>query len=250
MTLRRRRFGPVWLQLSTACLLLLLGACGPVEPEAATPTPSPTPTPQEILANASRRLGETPSVHFTLDVQGDTFIDTGETIRLLGAEGDLKRPDRVQTTFQAEVLGRTISLQLITVGDKSWTTNILTGNWEPAPLEFAYRPDILFSTQSGIGPVMGRVENVERLDDEDVDGRPTYHLRANADQSIVAPLTYYTIRGNPVTVDLWIDRETGDLLRARMSEPPGTEHSEPAVWTLDLSHHGEDISIEPPTPTH
>ena len=47
--------------------------------------------------------------------------------------------DVTDSDFQAEVLDRTISLQLITVGDKSWTTNILTGEWEPAPLEFAGR---------------------------------------------------------------------------------------------------------------
>jgi hypothetical protein len=45
---------------------------------------------------------------------------------------------------------------------------------------------------------------------------------------------------------LWIDQETHDLLRARLSEPPGPERPNPAVWTLNLSHHGEEISIEPP----
>jgi hypothetical protein len=199
-----------------------------------------------LLAAASARLAETPSVHFTLGVEGETFIDSGGTIRLVGAEGDLVRPDRVRTTFQAEILGRTISLQLITIGDKSWTTNVLTGDWEVAPVEFAYRPGILFSTQDGIGPVMGRVENVERLEDEEIDGRPVYHLQSVVDQSVVGPLTYNTIRGSPVTVDLWIDRETNDLLRARMSEPPGDDRPHPAVWTLDLSHHGEDVAIEPP----
>ena len=59
---------------------------------------------------ASKRLAETPTVHFALDVQGETFIDTGRNIRLLGAEGDLRRPDRVRTAFQAEVMDRAISL--------------------------------------------------------------------------------------------------------------------------------------------
>lgn len=210
------------------------------------PTPAPTPTPAALLEMASTRLAEIPTVHFALDVQGETFIDTGRSIRLLGAEGDLQRPDRVQTTFQAEILGRAITLQLITIGDQSWTTNVLTGEWGNAPLEFAYRPDVLFSTQDGIGPVMGRVQNVARLEDEEIAGRAAYHLRSTVDQEVVGPLTYYTITGSPVTVDLWIDRETHDLLRARLSEPPGPERPNPAVWTLDLSHHGEDLTIEPP----
>jgi hypothetical protein len=235
---------PILVFASVMSIFILTG-CGPEEQEIATP--GPTPTPEELLRTASERLADVPSVHFTLGIEGETFIDSGRNIRLLGAEGDLRRPDRVHTTFQAEVMDRTITLQLITIGDESWTTNILTGEWEPAPLEFAYRPDILFSTQDGIGPVMGRVEDLERLPDEDVGGRPAYHLQAHVDEEVVGPLTYNTIAGSPVTVDLWIDQETADLLRARMSEPPGSERPDPAVWTLDLSHHGADISIEPPS---
>jgi hypothetical protein len=219
-------------------------ACG--APQQPVATPSPTPTTEAILEMASRRLAETTSAHFVLDVQGDTFVDSAHSIRLLGAEGDLVRPDRVHTTFQVEVLGRAVSMQLITIGDNSWTTNILTGEWGHAPLEFTYRPDILFSTQQGIGPMMGRVKGVERLADEQIAGKQAFHLQAKVDQSIVGPLTYNILTGSPVTVDLWIDQKTYDLLRARMAEPPGPERPHPAVWTLDLSHHGEDISIEPP----
>ncbi|MCC7023244.1 MAG: LppX_LprAFG lipoprotein [Thermomicrobiales bacterium] len=239
----RLRDSPVLLLL-VALLVVGLAGCGS-ENEVVS-TPAATPSPAELLTMASRRLAETQSVHFTLTVEGETYIDSGKTIKLIGAEGDLQRPDRVRTTFQAEVMGRAISLQLITIGDRSWTTNILTGEWGNAPLEFAYRPDILFSTQDGIGPVMGRVQNVTRLDDEEIGGRDAYHLQASVDQSVVGPLTYYTINGSPVSVDLWIDKETHDLLRARLAEPPGPERPHPAVWTLDLSHHGEEISIEPP----
>ena len=240
MPLPRRRF----LNLLGASGVLALAACGQAGNEAATP--ELTPAPAVLLELASKRLAETQSVHFALDVQGETFIDTGRNIRLLSAEGDLQRPDRVRTAFQAEVMDRAISLQLITIGKQSWTTNILTGEWDNAPLEFAYQPDVLFSTQDGIGPVMGRVHNVERLEDEEIEGGSAYHLRATVDQSVVGPLTYYTITGSPVTVDLWIDQESHDLVRARLSEPPGPERPNPAVWTLNLSHHGQDVSIEPP----
>jgi hypothetical protein len=240
LPLPRRRL----LKLLSVSSVFALVACGPADNEAATP--ELTPTPAALLEMASKRLAETPAVHFALDVQGETFIDTGRNIRLLGAEGDLQRPDRVRTAFQAEVMDRAISLQLVTIGDHSWTTNILTGKWGNAPMEFAYQPDILFSTQDGIGPVMGRVENVERLEDEEIEGRSTYHLHATVDESLVGPLTYYTISGSPVTVDLWIDQETHDLRRARLSEPPGPDRPNPAVWTLNLTHHGEDVSIEPP----
>ena len=223
--------------------LVLASGCGAGEPP---PTPTPALSAEEILSLASQRLGAVPTVHFVLDVEGDTYIDTAQTIRLLGAEGDLQRPDRVRTSFQAEVMDRAITLQLITIGEQSWTTNLLTGEWGEAPFEFAYQPDILFSTQEGIGPVMGRVNDVISLPDEQLDGRAVHHLQAIVDEEVVGPLTYYTISGSPVTVDLWIDRETHDLLRARLSEPAGEERPNPAVWNLALSHHGEAVTIEPP----
>lgn len=230
--------------LSMFGLLVILAACST---DSAAPTPADTATAAEILQRASTRLAEIPSAHFTLDVAGETFVDTAGAIRLVGAEGDLVRPDKVSVQFQAEVVGRTITIQLITIGDSSWTTNILTGDWEPAPMEFAYRPDILFSTREGIGPVMGAVTDAQRLEDAEIAGRAAFHIQGQVEQDIVGPLTYYSMRGSPVSVDLWIDRETDDLLRARLAEPPGDGRPQPATWTLDLSHHGDELTIVPPT---
>jgi hypothetical protein len=237
---RRRVLG--WAALLPA---LALAGCGS-GPAAPTATPEPELTSEQILERASRRLAETGSVAFALHVEGDTFVDPLRTIRLLAATGDLQRPDRVATEFRAEVADRAITLQLVTVGDRTWLTNVLTGEWGPAPAEFAYRPDVLFDTQEGLGPVMGKVTGVERLPDEDLDGRPVFHLRADVPDSVVGPLTYYTLKGSPVAVDLWIAQDTFDLLRARLSEPPAADRPNPAVWTLDLSDHGQQVSIEPP----
>jgi hypothetical protein len=221
-----------------------LGACGGSSPSSA-PTAAPTLTPTEILAAASKRLAETQTIGFTLDIEGDTFVDSAGTIRLLSASGDLERPDRVRTEFKAEVLGRAVTLQLITIGGETWITNIVDGSWGPAPAEFAYRPDVLFDTQNGLGPVMGRVTDVTLLPDEKIDGTDAWRLSARVPQDVIGPLTYNTIKGSPVTVDLWVDKATNDLLRARLSEPP-LEGKTPAIWTLDLMRHGQDVEIDAP----
>jgi len=224
--------------------VLTLFGCGVTAEERVTPPATPTPT--ELLEMASQRLAETPTVHFVLEVEGETFVDPLANMLLVRAEGDLQRPDRVRTAFQIEVIGRLISMHLVSVGDKAWMTNLLTGEWGDAPLEFTYRPGIIFSARDGMGPVMERVQDVERLEDEDISGRSAYHVRATVAQSIVRPLTYNTIKGSPITIDFWIDRETQALLRARISEPPVADRPQPAVWTLDFSHHGEAVSIDPP----
>ena len=205
-----------------------------------------TPVPTDLLARASQRLAETETVHFELEVDGETFIDDGENIRLLEAEGDLQRPDRVRTTFRVEVRSPILTIELITIGDQSWTTNLITGDWEPAPPEFSYRPSILFDNQNGIGPVMGRVSEATMLEAEEVDGREAHHVSALVEKEIIEPLTAGTMTGSPVAVDLWIDKETADLLRVRLTEPPSEGRDDPATWTLDLSDHGDEVTIEPP----
>lgn len=243
----RRTPAPSLLSL-TLLIVLLVTACGGQPPAPPTPTvvPTPTPTVDDLLERASRRVADTQAVHYELSITGDTFLDTTETIRLLDAQGDLQRPDRVYSSFRAEILGRTITLQLITVGPDSWTTDILSGEWVKAPAEFAYNPSVLFDNQNGIGPVMDRVANAQRLEDAELDGRPVYRIEATVDQETIGPLTSHLLTGPEVTVNLWIDHETDDLLRAELSEPPADDNTEPTTWTLDLSKHGEEVSIEPP----
>ncbi len=234
-----------WLGVLLAAGSFLV-ACGGDEP-APTAVPTATPGATEILDRASQRLAATEALHFTLAVEGETYIDTSRTIRLLGAEGDVQRPDRVQTTFSAQVLGTaTVSMQLIAVGEETWTTNILTGNWGPAPPEFEYRPFMLFDNEQGIGPAMKSLTEVELRDAEDISGRSTIRVHALVDGALIAPLTANTMTGSPVTVDLWIDEETDDLVRARLAEPPGDGDQPSATWTLDLTKHGEPVTIEPP----
>ena len=204
-------------------------------------------TATEILTLASARLAQTKTVHFDLDIDGETFIDDAKTIQLLEAEGDLARPDRVATAFRARLLGAaTVTIELITIGDESWTTNLLTGNWEIAPAEFGYDPSILFDDQNGLGPVMGKVTDVERQDDDKVDDREAYHVKAIVEQEIIDDLTAGTMKGSPVAVELWIDRETNDLLRAKLAEPSTEDIKHPATWTLTISDHDRDVTIETP----
>jgi hypothetical protein len=204
----------------------------------------------EILSRASQKLANTQTVRFKLDVDGDTYVDSLHTLKLIEAEGDLVRPDRVRTSFKIEALGRvTVTIQLIIVDGQWWTTDLITGKWGPAPADFEYDPSVLFDNQGGIGPVMDRVTDAQRLDDEEIDGRETFHIQAEVADDIIDSLTYHTIQGTPITVDLWIDQETNDLLRARLAEPPGAGEVEPSVWsvwTLDLFDHDAKIEIEAP----
>lgn len=233
---------------SLLCMLLLLPiltACGSSDDE---PTPEANDGSVEtILPAASTRIAETQSMRFGLEIEGDTFIDRSKTIRLIAARGQLARPDSVAVDFQVSLFGAgTVSIRMVSIGPMAWTTDLLTGDWGIAPAEFGYNPTVLYDNQRGLGPIMGRIEQPELIGQEDVRGRTAHHISGTASQETIALVTSETMTGSRVKIELWIDKETSDLLRVRLTEPEDSGKENPAVWVLNLTDHGKRVSIEPP----
>lgn len=201
----------------------------------------------EVLENSSQRLADTQTIAFRMSIDGTTYIDEAETLRLLNARGTMARPDRVDVEFRIEVAGAPqVSIRMITIGDESWTTDIVTGRWVEAQEEFGYNPGVLYDNQDGIGPVMGRLIEPEIVGVEEVDDVQAYHIRGIATGEVIAPLTASTMSGDEITVELWISTETWDILRLTVAEPTDEGLEDPATWTLDLGDHDEQVNIERP----
>lgn len=206
------------------------------------------PSVDDVLAAASERLEDTDTLDFEMSIEGTMYVDEATTIQLLGAEGTMQRPNRVDVTFKAVVLGRQqISIRMINIGDESWITDIVTGKWVPSPPEFGYNPSILFDDKDGLGPVMGRMNDPEIAGSQEIDGRDAWHVSATADGDIIKVMTSDTIRGSENTLDIWIDKETNDILQISIAEPTDEDLEDPATLTLKLFEHDKDVNIEPPT---
>lgn len=205
------------------------------------------PAVDDILDGAAEQLKETDSMGFTMELDGTTYVDEFESIQLLGAEGVMQRPDRVDVTFTAVFLGQQqISIRMITIGEDSWITDIVTGKWVTSPPEFGYNPAVLYDDELGLGPVMGRMIDPEIAGDEQIDGNDAWHITAKVDGDITSAMTSGTLRGSEHSLDLWIDKETNDILQIRISEPTDEDLEDPATWTLILFDHNEDVDIEQP----
>ncbi|CAN5774943.1 N/A [soil metagenome] len=200
-----------------------------------------------LLTQASDSLAETETLRFNLEIDGDTFVDEAGTIRLLAARGDLARPDRVDVEFQVELLGaQTVSIRMITIDDEAWTTNLLSGAWEPSPEEFGYNPTVLFDDQGGLGPVAGRLNSPQVLDAETIGGRETWPVQGTVDNDTISSLTSGTADGEVITVTLWVDQESSNVLQLQLTEPDDTDKENPAAWTMRLTGHNQDVTIERP----
>jgi len=226
--------------------LLALAACGDDADEAPSTT-APRLSAVDVLAAASARLAGIQTVRFSLGIEGQTFVDSAGTIELLSATGALLRPDSVDTEFKVKVLrGLTFSVRMIVLGAERWTTDLVTGEWGDAPVEFDYDPAVIFDTAEGIGPILSSVTGATLVADATIDDRVCHRVDAQVEQSIIRRLTGGTMEGTPVAVELWVDRESTDLRRAILREPATLDGRTAAAWTLDFTDHGQPLTIERP----
>lgn len=202
----------------------------------------------DLLADTAERLEETETMDFVLELEGTIFVDGAETIELSSAEGVMQRPNRVDVTFTAVVLDRQqISIRMINIGDDSWITDIVTGQWVPSPPEFGYNPSVLYDDEHGFGPVMSRMNDPEIVGSDEINDRDAWHISATADGEIIQKMTSNTMQGSELSLDVWVDKETNDILQIDISEPTDEGIEDPATMTLKLSNHDKDVTIEQPT---
>jgi lipoprotein LprG len=206
-------------------------------------------TVDEVLAAGRDTWAETQSAHFTLDVDGDAFLDEDETIKLVSAEGDIKRPGSVAATASVDAKISVVDISLVAVNGEIFITNLLSGNWEHAPDDFTYDPSVLFSDTDGIGPIMTDLKEPELDGTDDINGQSAYKVTGTVTADRVEAITAGTIDGDEIDVTIWTGVEDAKLLRVVLTEPEGVRES-PATWTLDMTEHNKEIEIEaPPVPT-
>ena len=239
------------MKLLRFLLVTMLASITPLPAVAAqgegTATPAVESEAQVLLRQASDRLADTETVRFNLEVDGETYIDEAQEIRLVTARGDLARPNSVDVEFQVELLGaQTVSIRMITIGEESWTTDLLTGEWSPSPEEFGYNPTVLFDNQNGLGPVAGRLTDPQIEGEEEIGGREATKVVGTVTEELIEPMTSGAIQGEEITITLWLDAESNDMLRLMIEEPEDVAKEEPAVWTMTLTGHNSDVTIEKP----
>lgn len=206
------------------------------------------PDPATLLKQTSEILAATQSLRFTLSVDGDTYIDDLNQMRLLKAEGALQRPGKVEVEFQIELFGSgTISIKMITIQGQAWSTDLLTGKWGQAPVEFGYDPSLLFDTNGGLGPVVSKLTDISITGSEKIDGRDCWKVEGTADKASIDFISASTMVGDSFQATLWVDKENGQLRRVDLAEPKDNGKDHPATWTMSLKDYDDDsIDIQAP----
>ncbi len=235
------------------CLWLagLLTACG--ENPTATPTPtaippSPTPvkplTPAEIAQMSADKLNTVNSLHFIVDIKAGQ-VELYQGITFKKAEGDFSKPDKFKAKLRvsvaiAQVDAETVGLE----GQQYLLLTNLSKSWVTLPPNIGFKPDVLFDSQKGIGAVVTKIQNIELVGTEQIDGIDVYHLKGVVKGADISPLTAGTLGKNDVNFDVWTGKN--DLLVRRVTFKEISTAANASDWQLDFSKFNEPVTINRP----
>ncbi len=236
--------------LTVMGLLLLLAGCsggaGATNTPAPTPTPTPVPDPAAILARAAERVAAAESLAFALEhPAGSTQLSPG--LLLTRASGVANQPDRFYIKLELETAGSFVELEVIGIGDKTWMTNLFSGQWEAVPP--AAVPVRFDNAGQGFAEIVAGVENpqlagTERVEDGDGGSYDAWRIQGTMPgAALAAALPGTTLAAAAIPVTVWADQGETRLPRLELRGPlvAGDLPEVARVLTLELREPAAEI---------
>ncbi|MFC2059103.1 LppX_LprAFG lipoprotein [Chloroflexota bacterium] len=203
-------------------------------------------TAREIIDRSCIEMEEVNSFGFDLTHDGGgTPIIIG--LDMTQAAGMIVKPDRLQATVSATMLGMFFEFEVITIGEATYITNPLSKEKEWQPLSSDFKGVELFDPDAGVIAIMKGLADVSRLDDEKAAGVNCYKLKGSIDSGTLISIFGSTVlEGVAIAIEVWIGSE--DLLVHQITfEGQITESEEPGIIrTLKLSDFDKPVTIEIP----
>jgi hypothetical protein len=208
--------------------------------------------PQEILTRSAERMASLAGFEFLIDRTGESvFLDYNETISFRRAEGQFTSPDRVYSKIRIIAPGLVTEVQIISMGDAQWETNLLTGEWQASDPVYGFNTSRIFDPENGIPSVLAQdlvnpiLTGIEEL--PETPGKELYAVEAALLGDRAYQMTYGMIDNDPLQIRVWIAPDSFDLYRIILVDPADPRDDEDTLWQIDFWNFDKSFDIEKPT---
>ncbi len=220
------------LLLSFTCLI---AACG-------GDTASSTPTAAQLIKNAQTALQKVTAYHFNLVAEG---AGAGGFLVVKSADGDTIVPDKLQANADAVVLGNIVKVKIISLADKQYVTDPVSGKWQSTT--GLLDPRTLSDSKTGIIAILGLIQNPSTPTDSNVDGKSCWNINGKLNAKDIQGITG---GGTPADakddVSTCIGKSDNLPYQIRITGIAIQGDTDKTVRTFKLSKFNESISIAAP----
>ena len=201
-----------------------------------------TPTAQQLIKNAQTALQKVNSYHFNLAAEN---AGAGGFLVVKSADGDTIVPDKLQANADAVVLSNVVKVKIISLADKQYVTDPISGKWQPTT--GLLDPRTLSDSKTGIIAILGLIQNPSTPTDSNVDGKPCWNISGRLNAKDIQGIT-----GGGTPADAKDDVTTcigkSDKLpyQIRITGIAIQGDTDKTVRTFKLSKFNENITIVAP----
>ena len=176
------------------------------------------------------------SASFEMEVSGTPVKIQG--LEFARAEGNYQAPASAIAVLEMRIGSTTVEMTTISIDDKTWLTDPLTGAWTELLQGVGFNPAIVFGSEGWASMLKND------LSGSTVGGSGgDYLLAGNVTAERVEHLTAGIVADQQVRIELLIDSETFHILTAEFSTD-GDEGS--TDWHIELGSFGVALTIEAP----
>ena len=159
----------------------------------------------------------------------------------------------IKTAANVKIIapGFITDVDIISIGDTQWQTNVLTQQWEELPPNWGFNPTVLFDSEIGLQAILAQdmtdlefvgSENLAENAGPDVD---LYKVTGNVAGERLLTMSGGLICKQPVAVTLWVQPDTFEVVRIAVAEPV-PDAAESSRWQVDFANYDEIVEIDPP----
>jgi hypothetical protein len=201
-----------------------------------------TPNSQQLLNQARDAMKQVKSYHFTFTTDN---LGTGSEIEFLTADGDTQAPDKVSAKSTVNLYGMTTPVKVIAIDQKQYYTDPFTGKW--TPITSVINPRIFADPQSGIGAILGQIQQPEPATDSSVDGKSCWSITGKLSAQYIASLVDIAPSSNG-TVDTTVCIGKSDHLpyQVQLKGKVIQSDTNQTMRTVKFSKFNENVSIQAP----
>lgn len=214
--------------------MLVITACG-----GATAS---TPDAQQLIKNAQAAFQKVTAYHFNLVADN---AGAGGFLVVKNAVGDTVVPDKLQADADALVLGNVVKVKIISLGDKQYVTDPISGKWQPT--SGLLDPRTLSNSKTGIVAILGLIENPSTPTDSSVDGKACWSISGKVKAQDIQGITGGGAPANSkVDTTICIGKSDNLPYQIRVTGIAIQGDTAQTVRTFKLSKFNESISIVAP----
>ncbi len=200
------------------------------------------PDGRSLLTDSSEAMEDVTTVRFHLTVEGDR----PSNFQITEADGVITADGGVSATAKVLQAGSLVEYEYVVAGNLPYLKGP-TGGFRQVPEAIynrIFNPTGLLSGERSLPSALREVIEATTEDEEEVDGVAAYRIKGDLDPSDVEGLALLA-SGAAGEATMWVDRESKELVRARIPFTLSGQEGETVV-TVTLSGFNEPADIKAP----